>query len=213
MSSQKNRHEKVYFSQDKKLTWLESHLTIGANHLTFSDLPPTHTLMRVLHLGQWGRGEMRDRTHFQAIWVYAPVQNCSAMAVSDNYSLSKHIYLLIFFQTAPLPQGSLSPLKQDGLQFQVRPHHTLSSLPPYSFGNSHPTQQLNNLPWLSVLCILAFLFFFSVHHGKYYTKSASAVEFHILAHPGVPTVAVWDPCISMSFSIAKSFLTNRCLQQ
>lgn len=112
-----------------------------------------------------------------------------------------------------LPQGSLSPPKQDGLQFQVRPHHTLSSLPPYSFGNSHPTQQLNNLPWLSVLCILAFLFFFSVHHRKYYTKSASAVEFHILAHPGVPTVAVWDPCISMSFSIAKSFLTNRCLQQ
>lgn len=41
----------------KKLTWLESHLTIGANHLTLSDLPPAQTLMRVLHLGQWGRGE------------------------------------------------------------------------------------------------------------------------------------------------------------
>lgn len=39
---------------------------------------------------------MRVRTHFQAISVLAPVQNCSAMAVADNYSLSKHIYLFFF---------------------------------------------------------------------------------------------------------------------
>lgn len=107
-AEKKTRHEKVYFSQDKKkLTWLESHLTIGANHLTFSDLPPAHTLMRVLHSGQRGRGEMRDKTHFRAISLYAPVQNCSAMAVADNYSLSKHIYLFIFspHQTAPLQQN------------------------------------------------------------------------------------------------------------
>lgn len=38
---------------------------------------------------------MRERTHFKAIRVYAPVKKCSAMAVSDNYSLSK--YQIIFF--------------------------------------------------------------------------------------------------------------------
>lgn len=80
---QRNRHEKVYFSPDKKkLTWLESHLTIGANHLTFADLPPTHTLMRVLHLGQWGRGEKtRKRTRFEAVAARAPVTERKAAAV------------------------------------------------------------------------------------------------------------------------------------
>lgn len=125
VSSQKKktRHEKVYFSQDKKkLTWLESHLTIGANHLTFSDLPPAHTLMRVLHSGQRGRGEMRDRTHFRAISLYAPVQNCSAMAVADNYSLSKHIYLFIFSPTNCSTPTELCNI--DLFTFPTLPPHT-----------------------------------------------------------------------------------------
>lgn len=142
VSSQKKktRHEKVYFSQDKKkLTWLESHLTIGANHLTFSDLPPAHTLMRVLHSGQRGRGEMRDKTHFRAISLYAPVQNCSAMAVADNYSLSKHIYLFIYF--------SPHKLLHSNRIVQYRPIYLPNPSPSHSSGHFSRMNKPNYLTW------------------------------------------------------------------
>lgn len=110
------------------------------------------------------------------------------------------------WEVAPL--GTLCPPEMipDGLQFQVRRCHTLmqpASLrlweQPSHTVAEQPSLAVSFVPWITE--ILAF--FFSSHHSRYYVKSASAVEFHILTYSGVPIVTTWDPCLSMSFSRTK----------
>lgn len=82
--------------QIKKLTWLESHLTIGANHLTFSDLPPAHTLMRVLHLGQWGRGKSETELIFRQFESMPPFRTAPRW-LSPTITASQSTFIYYFF--------------------------------------------------------------------------------------------------------------------